>query len=396
MSKLFLDIFNLSITASWLILAVLAVRFVFRKRAPKWVNCLLWSLVGFRLLVPFTLESRFSLIPARESVSTNLLSSDAPSGYIQSGFYTLDSNLNYALHGIDLHNVFHIFSLVWLVGVAALLIHAVINYFLLKRRISTAVPVGITRKSEAVESPFVLGLFRPRIYIPFGLSKETEECVVAHEKAHIKRRDHLIKPLGYLLLSVYWFNPLVWIAYILLCRDIETACDERVVRQMDPEARKAYATALLECSIRKNRIAACPLAFGEIGVKERVVNTVRYKKPAVWCVICALVACVFLSASFLTSPKTSDNDLFAANGFTEYINSLFGSDDKGNFFRVYESNEATEATTGAQYNSDYEYWRAMYELYYYTEQGFSTENTNDSWWTAPDPNEDAKRFFTIP
>ena len=354
MSKLFLDIFNLSITASWLIVAVIATRFIFRKRAPKWVNCLLWSLVGLRLLLPFTIESPFSLSVNREVINTDAIYGEtvletvppadtvppvdtAPpadddivippavdtvpdDNYIQSGIGALDDRLNPVIKDTVssaqpseenvLQKVIDVASYIWLSGTALLIAYAVINYILLKYRVSSAIPCGnAVRKSERVDTPFILGFFRPRIYLPFGLSAETEECVVSHENAHLKRKDHLIKPLGYAILSVYWFNPLVWVAYILLCRDIESACDEKVIKNMNTEARQVYATALLECSIRKNYIAACPLAFGETGVKNRVKNTMNYRKPAFWVIISALLVCVIVSVLFLTSPGKAENDI---------------------------------------------------------------------------------------
>ena len=368
MSKFFLDILNLSITASWLIVAVIATRFIFRKRAPKWVNCLLWSLVGLRLLLPFTIESPFSLSVNREVINTDAVYGEAPEDtvppvddtivppsvneggqsqqkpetendtqnpdvvpepapetdkdkeYIQSGLDVLDDRINPVINGAvssvsktekdPVHKLVSVLCYIWLAGVGAMLTYAVIVYFLLKRRVSASVPCeNSVRKSERVDTPFILGIFRPRIYLPFGLSEQTEECVVSHEIAHLKRKDHLIKPLGYAILSVYWFNPLVWVAYILLCRDIESACDEKVIKNMDTEARKAYATALLECSLRKNYIYACPLAFGETGVKNRVKNTINYRKPAFWVIISALLVCVTVSVLFLTSPGKAENDI---------------------------------------------------------------------------------------
>lgn len=368
MSKFFLDILNLSITASWLIVAVIATRFIFRKRAPKWVNCLLWSFVGLRLLLPFTIESPFSLSVNREVINTDAVYGEAPEDtvppvddtivppsvneggqtqqkpetendtqnpdvgpepapetdkdkeYIQSGLDVLDDRINPVINGAvssvsktekdPVHKLVSVLSYIWLAGVGAMLTYAVIVYFLLKRRVSASVPCeNSVRKSERVDTPFILGIFRPRIYLPFGLSEQTEESVVAHEIAHIKRKDHLIKPLGYAILSVYWFNPLVWVAYILLCRDIESACDEKVINNMNTEARQVYATALLECSIRKNYIAACPLAFGETGVKNRVKNTMNYRKPAFWVIISALMVCVIVSVLFLTSPGKAENDI---------------------------------------------------------------------------------------
>ncbi len=200
-------------------------------------------------------------------------------------------------------------GIVWLCGAVAMLIYSFVTYILLKRRVMLSIPCGDkVRKGECVESPFVFGLFRPRIYIPFGLSAETEKCVIAHERAHLKRNDHLVKPLGFLILSVYWFNPLVWVAYILLCRDIEYACDEKVINDLPHEERKAYAYALLECAVAHKRISACPVAFGETGVKERVENTMKYKKPAFWISLVSIFLCAMVAALFLTTSAGENNE----------------------------------------------------------------------------------------
>jgi len=355
--NLFLDVLNLSITAGWLIAAVLLVRLVIRKRAPKWICCLLWGMVGLRLVLPFSLESALSLVPSRETVIPESVYGEValpvtppenhepvvpptvpddnvpddnvpdmpvintyPEEYIHSGIGIIDNKVNPIIQSTAtvtengketniLQTVTKIGSIVWVCGMAALAAYAVINYLLLKKRISFSVPEGKDiRKSEAVGSPFILGFFRPRIYLPFGLSAETEAHVIAHERAHLKRKDHWIKPIGYAVLTLHWFNPLVWAAYILLCRDIEYACDEKVVKNMSAEARKAYAEALLECGVSRSMIAACPVAFGEIGVKTRVKNALNYKKPLFWVMILAVVICAAVAVLFLTSPAAKDNE----------------------------------------------------------------------------------------
>lgn len=357
MENLFLDVLNLSITAGWLIAAVLLVRLVIRKRAPKWICCLLWGMVGLRLVLPFSLESALSLVPSRETVIPESVYGEValpvtppenhepvvpptvpddnvpddnvpdmpvintyPEEYIHSGIGIIDNKVNPIIQSTAtvtengketniLQTVTKIGSIVWVCGMAALAAYAVINYLLLKKRISFSVPEGKDiRKSEAVGSPFILGFFRPRIYLPFGLSAETEAHVIAHERAHLKRKDHWIKPIGYAVLTLHWFNPLVWAAYILLCRDIEYACDEKVVKNMSAEARKAYAEALLECGVSRSMIAACPVAFGEIGVKKRVKNALNYKKPLFWVMILAVVICAAVAVLFLTSPAAKDNE----------------------------------------------------------------------------------------
>lgn len=301
----------MSITASWLVLAIIAVRLIFKK-TPKWILCLLWGLVAIRLICPFSFESALSLIPSAEPLPQEIIYTAQPE--IQSGVPVIDNTVNPVLESsmtpIEPASVnptqiwSFILSQVWFLGMVLMLIYSLVSYLLLKRKVATAIPVrrGI-KQSEFVDSPFVLGIIRPMIYLPIGMAEGDMAYVIAHEKAHIRRRDHWWKPLGFLLLSIYWFNPLLWAAYILLCRDIEAACDEKVIREMDKDDRRAYSTALLNCSIHRRRIAACPLAFGEVGVKERVKGVMNYKKPAFWVILIALVICIVIAVCFMTNPK---------------------------------------------------------------------------------------------
>lgn len=406
MSSLFIHLFNLSISAIWLIAAVIILRLVLKRLAPRWTVCLLWAVVGLRLIIPFSIESDISLVPSvqtlnpdtvhiSESVpeeddsfsdSISVTVSDAVSepvsdtvsealpddssdinsdhgesddysdfsriilppitdisisedvsfdvmhillekppteevpktDYIDSGIKPIDDRINSAIASTvkdnpsknPIKSFADIGCTVWIIGVAVMAVYALVNYIVLKKRVSESIPDGKDiRRCEAVGSPFILGVFKPRIYLPFGLSSETETHIIAHERAHLKRFDHLVKPFGYILLAVYWFNPLVWIAYILLCRDIETACDEKVVKNLDADARKAYASALLECGIKRSVIAACPVAFGEIGVKQRVKNAIAYKKPIFWIIIVAVILAVALAVFFLTSPPNDETSV---------------------------------------------------------------------------------------
>ena len=197
-----------------------------------------------------------------------------------------------------------IFSILWITGIAALLLYTVVSYWRLQRKVSEAV---IFRdniyQSENVASPFVLGIIKPKIYLPYHIDGQDLSHVVAHEQAHIRRRDHWWKPLGFLLLTIHWFNPLMRLAYVLLCRDIELACDEKVIKELGNEQRADYTQALVACSVNRRMIAACPLAFGEVGVKERVKSVMNYKKPAFWVVVLAVIACVVVAVCFLTNPK---------------------------------------------------------------------------------------------
>lgn len=315
MEAVFIRLLNMSIAASWLILAVIVLRFLL-KNAPKNIRRILWALVGIRLVLPFSFESFLSLIPSAETVSTAILYAETPK--IHSGISAFNTYVNpiiseslapnVAASVNPMQVVAFIASVVWITGMAALLLYAAVSYIRLRRKVTEAVLLRDNLwQSEAVASPFVLGFFRPRIYLPFGMDEENLSYVVAHEKAHIKCRDHWIKPIGFLLLIVYWFNPLIWLAFILLCRDIELACDERVVKQMSAKDKKAYSKALLTCSIDRRSIAACPLAFGEAGVKERIKNVLNYKKPAFWIIIAALACCVVVAVCFLTNPKSGED-----------------------------------------------------------------------------------------
>ena len=311
MSDLFLKIVNMSISASWLVAAVLILRLVLKK-APKWVNVLLWGIVAVRLICPFSFESALSLIPSAETFPEKIIS--GPSFDVQTGITPIDNRINDYLgdryfEGVTVptnngNNVMTILTIVWIIGILLLATYTVISYWRLNREIDTAVHYKDNIfQSENVSSPFVLGLIKPRIYLPFKLDGQDMEHVVAHEQAHIRRKDHWWKPLGFLLLTIHWFNPLMWLAYVLLCRDIELACDEKVIKGLGNEQRADYTQALVVCSVNRRMIAACPLAFGEVGVKERVKSVMNYKKPAFWVIIIAVIICVGVAVCFLTNPK---------------------------------------------------------------------------------------------
>lgn len=313
MSDIFLKIVNMSISASWLVLAVLLLRLVLKK-APKWVNVLLWGFVAMRLMLPFSFESILSLIPSTETVSPQIMTDVTPE--IFTGIEVIDNAVNPAISGsfapapLASANPLQIWipvtAVIWLVGVAAMLLYATVSYFLLRRKVATAVLLRENvYQSENVTSPFVLGVIAPRIYLPFHMDEHSMSYVIAHEMAHIRRKDHWWKPLGYVLLSLYWFNPLLWLGYILLCRDIELACDEKVIGKMDNDAKADYTQALVSCSINRRSIAACPLAFGEVGVKQRVKSVMNYKKPGFWIILVAVILCIVVAVCFLTDPAVS-------------------------------------------------------------------------------------------
>ena len=312
MSELFLEIVNRSIAASWIVIAVLILRFCLKK-APKWVNVLLWSIVAVRLIFPFSIESALSLIPSAETVSPSIMMETAPS--VQTGVPALDQVINPVIdHSLSpapgasanpLQIWISVMAAVWLAGAATLLLYSAISYWRLRRRVREAVILRDNiYQSENAGSPFVLGIIQPKIYLPYSVDSGALAYVIAHEQTHIRRRDHWWKPLGFLLLTVHWFNPLLWLGYILLCRDIELACDEKVIREMGSEQRADYTQALVSCSVSRRSIAACPLAFGEVGIKERVKSVMNYKKPAFWIVLASVVVCAVAAVCFLTDPKT--------------------------------------------------------------------------------------------
>ena len=323
MAAVFLKLLNLSISASWLVLAVLALRLVLR-RAPKWVNVLLWGMVALRLMLPFSVESALSLIPSAETVSPAVVQFD-PAPTITSGVNIIDNAVNPSLSEhfaavptMSVNPLYvwtYLAGWVWLIGLGAMLLYALVSYLRLRRRVSVSLCVRENiYLCDAISSPFILGVVKPRIYLPSGLDEVQRQNVLSHERAHLTRRDHWWKPLGFALLAVYWFNPVLWLAYTLLCRDIELACDERVIRTMDESAVKTYSTVLLACSMPRKAVITCPLAFGEVGVKERVKNALHYKKPAFWVVAASVAVCVVVAVCFLTNPPT-DTDAAGLVGF---------------------------------------------------------------------------------
>lgn len=323
MAAVFLKLLNLSISASWLVLAVLVLRLI-SKRSPKWMNVLLWGIVALRLVLPFSVESALSLIPSAETVSPAAVQF-APAPTITSGVSVIDNAVNPSLSEHfaavptasvnPLYVWTEIAGWVWLIGLGAMLLYALVSYLRLRRRVRVSLPIqDHIYLCDAISSPFILGVVKPHIYLPSGLDEVQRQNVLAHEQAHLARRDHWWKPLGFALLAVYWFNPVLWLAYTLLCRDIELACDERVIRTMDESAVKTYSTVLLACSMPRKTVITCPLAFGEVGVKERVKNALHYKKPAFWVVAASVAVCVVVAMCFLTNPPT-DTDAAGLVGF---------------------------------------------------------------------------------
>lgn len=316
MGEVFLKLLNMSITASWMIFAVLCVRFLFRK-IPRWVDCVLWGVVAIRLVLPFPIESVFSLQPSAEPIKSNTMVEGKILPYVPS----VDSNLSIVENAVNpilmevfeyqeservapLQVITEVAGTVWICGMMILLAFALGSmvrlYLLVRESVHYEDNAYIC---DTVKSPFILGIIRPRIYLSSDLSEDKIDYIIAHERAHLRRKDHLWKPLGYLLLCIYWFNPLCWIAYIMLCKDIELACDEKVIKNMSFYDKKEYSRVLLSCATQRHLVVVCPLAFGEVGVKERVKSVLNYKRPAFWITIVGIMACVIIAACFLTNPS---------------------------------------------------------------------------------------------
>ena len=389
MSEMFLKIINMSISASYIVLAVLLLRLLLKK-APKWITVVLWGIVAVRLVCPFSIESVLSLIPSSEVVSPNIMTDKTPT--INTGIPIINSALNPVISesftpnpgdsANPLQVLIPILTAIWIVGMVALLIYTVISYARVRRKIGTAVLYKDNiYQSENVVSPFVLGIIKPKIYLPFNMNEKGMEHVVAHEMSHIRRKDHLWKPLGFLLLTLHWFNPLMWLGYVLLCRDIELACDEKVIKELDHDARADYSQALLTCSVNRRMIAACPLAFGEVGVKDRVKSVLNYKKPAFWIIIVAVVACVIVAVCFLTNPPQKDDDTMSPHGdiYTDYegvyitIKSIDKDEGGQNIFNIVWHNETDkEITYGEMYTVEYKVGEEWMDTDFDEERYFNT------------------------
>lgn len=310
MEAVFLKLVNMSITASYLVLAVLLLR-VLLKKAPKNLHVALWGLVGLRLVFPFSIESVLSLIPSAQPLPEEFLYAATPQ--LQSGIPFVNDAVNPVIAG-SLTPVepasanptqiwSFIFSHIWMIGVILMAVYAVISYLMVRWKVRVSMKVDKQLYlCDHIDTPFILGILKPRIYLPSELDQITADHVLAHENAHLKRRDHWWKPLGFGILSVYWFNPVMWLAYILLCRDIEMACDEKVIRDLGTAEKKAYSEALLQCSVPRRMITVCPLAFGEVDVKNRIKSVLNYKKPAFWIIVIAVIACIIVAVCFLTDP----------------------------------------------------------------------------------------------
>lgn len=313
MEYLFINAFNVSQTASFLVLAIIIYRLL-SKNSPKWVSVLLWGMVGLRLLIPFSIESTLSLIPSKTTIPDTITHDRYPA--VNTGIGTIDELVNPILSGsMEAHPEYSVNPMsllitvlgwIWLGVMMCMFLYMTASFIYL--RIKTRVKIKGEENvyfSDHVKTPFILGVFRPNIYLPSDISDKDYSLVLAHERAHLKRLDHIWKPLGFLILSVYWFNPLLWVAYILLCRDIESACDEKVLAHLDNEERISYSETLLSLGTKSRIISACPLAFGEVSVKTRIKAIAKYKKPLLAAVIASLAMCLVFAICFLTYKKNT-------------------------------------------------------------------------------------------
>ncbi len=342
MSDILLKIFKMNIQASIIILVVLVLRLLLKK-SPKWITVLLWAIVAVRLIFPFSFESKISLMPKANTISNEIINVSNTSQKSEAISDNNDTSTdNDSLVGnintdpsiiTDTQNkTILILDIVWISGASVILLYAAVSYLHLYKRLNKAVLLKENiYQCEAVKSPFVLGFIKPKIYLPFNISEQNSEYVIAHEKAHIKRLDYIIKPLGFLILSINWFNPLVWVSFIVFCKDIELACDEKVIKNYNSIQRADYSQALLNCSINQHAVVICPIAFGEVGVKVRIKSVLNYKNPALFTVIIAVIAIIATSACFLTDPISrvsaqSQNANLVTQG-KSLTNALFGTDD---------------------------------------------------------------------
>lgn len=310
MNDLFLTLVNMSITATWAVLAFTVLRPLLKK-VPKWVNCLLWGVVGLRLCLPFSFESALSLIPSAETIPPNITISSNPQ--IDTGVDIVNNVVNpvisnavapYPSYSVNpLMVVVGIASYIWVIGLILMVLYSLSSFLILKKKVSASVLYKDNiYYCDDIETPFILGIIKPKIYVPSGLNEQDLEFVLEHEKSHLKRKDHIIKPISFLILSVYWFNPAIWLWYIFLCRDIESACDEKVIKNYDTDSKKLYSSALLNCSANRRMVMACPVAFGEVGVKDRIKSVLNYKKPAFWVVLVAVILSFVLAICFVSNP----------------------------------------------------------------------------------------------
>ncbi|MBR5868631.1 MAG: hypothetical protein IKZ21_04235, partial [Clostridia bacterium] len=408
-SESFLNGVNLAIQAGWIVLAVMVIR-ILPIRLPKWSICLLWGLVALRLILPFQIEFDWSLQPSAEPIPQNIAMEQIPT--IHSGVEVIDRVVNPvvseslapdpAASANPLQILIPLASVVWLLGIVSMLLYSLISSLCLRRRVRASIREGNYYLCDDIQMPFVFGLVHPKIYLPSGLSEEALPHVLRHEESHIRRLDHVWKPLGFLLLSVYWFHPLLWVGYLFFCRDLEKACDEAVVGNLGRHDRKAYSEALLSVSMGKMRRLVCPLAFGEEGVKSRIQSVLGYKKPAFWLILVAVLLVIAMAVGFLTSPGEREEqeeipgeEIIAAEGVTLHLISCESVDgvptllvewendsddilEYGTMFAVYKDGKLHEPREEVAW---------LMPLFMVERGGSQTENISLWAWDMTDPGE---------
>lgn len=317
MNGLFIEVLNNGLIASILIFAVIIARFAMKK-APKWMTCALWGFVAIKLIFPFHIESVLSLIPSATPIPSDIEYQTIPK--IESGIPAINEVINpilksnFTAEPVNSVNpmqiLISIFTVIWIMGIIFLGMYSLFSYFLLRKKIATSKKISDRiYLSDEIAGPFILGVIRPCIYLPSGLKENSISCVLEHEKAHLQRWDHIWKPLAYVILCIYWFQPLCWISYLLFCKDIELACDEKVTKHKDKEWKAAYCQALLDCNTKKRIIAVCPIAFGELSVKDRVTSILHYKKPSFWAIVIAIFLAIIIAFCFMTNPISKNSDI---------------------------------------------------------------------------------------
>ncbi len=356
MSMLFLKLLNMSVSASFIIVFVILFR-CFLKKIPKFIYCILWGIVAFRLICPFSFESNFSLLPRKQIISNNeniiINPSNSPNEYnywIENNYENLDNNINTNISFNENKNEissksnnnksFFVIDFVWGVGAISILSYSVISYIFLKKKVSASIKLkDNVFICDNIETPFTFGIIKPKVYIPSNMKQIEQSYVLLHEKAHIKRMDNLWKPLGFFILSIHWFNPLAWIAYSLFCKDIEFATDEKVIKKLNEDGKKEYSEILLSFSLKKSKlVTACPVAFGENNVKERINMIAKYKKISILVVVLSVFVCMITAICFLTNPKTKETTNSVNDIYSEYQNIFKGLE---NFY--FASGETIEA-----------------------------------------------------
>lgn len=324
MNHIFLEILNNAWITGVLILVVIVFRLLLKK-TPKYINCILWGIVGLKLMIPFDISSSFGLLPSGKTIET--VSNGVSPIIVRTGIASVDTSVNEYVGAISQSlpsahdSMIHwmdVFSILWMVGIGVMLVYLMVSYIFIRRKVASSILVekGVSICDE-IKSPFLFGMVKPHIYLPSGLEKEKRMYVLSHERMHLKRGDHLWKPLGFLILTVYWFQPLCWLAYVLLCKDIELACDERVIKKRDASWRANYCQVLLDCSVGNRKIIAVPLAFGEVGVKERVKRVLSYKRTKLGVVIVAIIICAGVAICFGT--KSKEKSVTSSNGNKDEI-----------------------------------------------------------------------------